>query len=341
MASSAPQPTPQLFFDAVFSYQRTAAMKAAIELGLFTAIAQGAHTPAELAKKTEAAEKGVRILADYLVIHGFLTKQDGRYELTPDSAMFLDQRSPAYLGGTLGFLTIPDLFAGCDRLADSVRKGGTPDEGTVIPENPIWVEFAHHMAPMMMPAAHAIAKLLQPPNKEKKDGKPMRVLDVAAGHGVFGITIAQAHPHAEITALDWRNVLEVAKENAQKAGLHSRYRTLPGSAFDVDFGTGYDVVLLTNFLHHFDEPTNTRLLKKTHAALTPGGRAVILEFVPNDDRVSPPLAAGFALTMLAGTPDGDAYTHRQIDAMCRNAGFRATTLHPLHPSPEAVVMAEK
>jgi ubiquinone/menaquinone biosynthesis C-methylase UbiE len=336
MASSKPQPSPQLFFDATFAYQRTAALKAAIELGVFTAIAEGARTPAELAKKTQVAEKGARILADYLVIQGFLTKPDGRYALTPDSAMFLDQRSPAYLGGTLGFLTIPDLFAGCDRLTDSVRKGGTPDEGTVVPENPIWVEFARHMAPMMMPAAHAIAKLVAP-----KDGKPMRVLDVAAGHGAFGITMAQAHPQAEITALDWRNVLEVAQENAHKAGLGARYKTLPGSAFDVDFGAGYDVVLLTNFIHHFDEPTNEKLLKKTHAALAPDGRAVILEFVPNDDRVSPPMAAGFALTMLAGTPDGDAYTHKQIDGMCRNAGFRATQLHSLDPMPEAVIVAEK
>src|SRR6185369_1621345 len=97
------------------------------------------------------------------------------------------------------------------------------------------------------------------------------------------------------------------------------------------YGTGYDAVLVTNFIHHFDEPTNVALMKKVHAALKPGGKAVVLEVVPNDDRVSPPMAAGFSMTMLAGTPAGDAYTYKQIDAMCKQAGFKGTTIHPLDP----------
>jgi hypothetical protein len=80
-------------------------------------------------------------------------------------------------------------------------------------------------------------------------------------------------------------------------------------------------VLLTNFLHHFDVPTNEKLLRKVHAALGEGGRAVTLEFVPNDDRISPPGVAGFSLVMLAGTPAGDAYTFAEFDQMFKNAGF--------------------
>ena len=333
-----PQPSPELFFNTINGYQRTAAMRAAIELGLFTAIGGGAHTPAEIAKQTKAAERGIRILADYLAVQGLLAKRDGRYELTPDSAMFLDQRSPAYLGGTLRFLANPEYLGSWGQLTDAVRKGGTAmsEEGHTVAENPMWVEFARGMAPLMMPAAQAIAKILA-----AEKGEPMKVLDIAAGHGAFGITIARANPKAEIVALDWQNVLEVAKENAEQAGVGARHRGLAGSAFDVDYGSGYDVVLLTNFLHHFDEPTNEKLLKKVHAALKPGGRAVVLEFVPNDDRVSPAIAAGFSLTMLAGTPAGDAYTYQQLDRMCRAAGFRATKRYPLDPMPETVVVAEK
>ncbi len=332
------QPSPELFFNTINGFQRTAALKAAVEVGLFTAIGAGAHTAAEIAKHVHAAERGVRILADYLAVHGLLSKKDNRYELTPDSAMFLDQGSPAYLGGTLRFLVNPEMVASWDKLADAVRKGGTAisDEGHTEAENPLWVEFARGMAPLMMPAAQAIAGIV---GAEK--GQPMKVLDIAAGHGAFGITIARANPQAEITALDWRNVLEVAKENAQKAGVAPRYKALPGSAFDVEYGKDYDFVLLTNFLHHFDPPTNEKLLKKVHAALKPGGRAVVLEFVPNDDRVSPPIPAGFSLVMLAGTPAGDAYTYQQLQKMCRNAGFKATTAHPLDPMPETVVVAEK
>lgn len=136
-------------------------------------------------------------------------------------------------------------------------------------------------------------------------------------------------------------MLDVAKENAAAAGVGSRYQTLPGSAFDVDYGTGYDVVLLTNFLHHFDPATCETLLRKVHAALAGNGRAVILEFVPNDDRVSPPLVASFSMMMLGSTPHGDAYTFPEFEQMVRHAGFRTVELHPLPPTLEQVVVAHK
>jgi cyclopropane fatty-acyl-phospholipid synthase-like methyltransferase len=136
-------------------------------------------------------------------------------------------------------------------------------------------------------------------------------------------------------------VLEVAKENARAAGMAGRYRTLPGSAFDVDYGSAYDIVLLTNILHHFDPPACERLLRKVHAALGEGGRAVTVEFVPNEDRVSPPEAAEFSLTMLANTPAGDAYTFSQFEKMFRNAGFRSSEQHPIPPAFFQVLISRK
>ena len=130
------------------------------------------------------------------------------------------------------------------------------------------------------------------------------------------------NPQAEIVALDWPAVLEVAKENAAKAGVTDRYSTIEGNAFDVDFGTGYDVVLLTNFLHHFDPATCETLLRKVHASLADGGRAVTLEFVPNDDRVTPPESAAFSMIMLTSTPSGDAYTFAELERCLRMRGFR-------------------
>src|ERR1700757_1047096 len=90
-------PSPQLFFDTLNAYQRTEALKSAIELDLFTAIANGNNTAASLATQLGAAERGVRILCDYLTMVGFLTKQGSSYALTPDSAMFLNRNSPACL----------------------------------------------------------------------------------------------------------------------------------------------------------------------------------------------------------------------------------------------------
>src|SRR5207253_8129768 len=193
-------------------------------------------------------------------------------------------------------------------LSETIRLGSVAaDVNTVSDANPIWVQFARAMVPMMMPAAQAIADLLA-----VQSAGPLRVLDIAAGHGIFGITIAQRNPSAEIVAVDWAPVLAVAAEHAESAGVRDRYRTLPGDAFQVDFGAGYDVALVTNFLHHFDQPTCTNFLKKVYAALEPGGKVVVLEFVPNDDRVSPPVPARFSLTMLVATAGGDAYTFAEL-----------------------------
>ncbi len=133
-------------------------------------------------------------------------------------------------------------------------------------------------------------------------------------------------------------MLEVALENAHKAGIADRYRLLAGSAFDVGFGGPYDVVLLTNFLHHFDVPACGELLKKVRASMRPGGRAAALEFVPNEDRVTPPMAASFSLTMLLTTTSGDAYTFSELKSMYEAAGFTGITAHPVPRAPHTVVM---
>jgi 2-polyprenyl-3-methyl-5-hydroxy-6-metoxy-1,4-benzoquinol methylase len=171
--------------------------------------------------------------------------------------------------------------------------------------------------------------------------RPLRVLDVAAGHGVFGITIANRYPNAHVTALDWPNVLDVARENAAKAGLAHRHALLPGSAFDVDWGGPYDVVLLTNFLHHFKPEACEQIATKALAALVPGGRALTLEFIPEPDRVSPPATATFALTMLATTAHGDAYTFAEYEAIFARAGFARSDFVPLPPTTQQAVVSHK
>lgn len=335
---AAQQPSPQLFFQTINAHQRTEALKAALELEVFTAIGEGNTTAAEIAKRCQTSEKGMRVLCDFLTIMEMLTKQGDRYALTLDSATFLDKRSPAYLGGATEFLCSPMLTDGAKHFAEAVRKGGTAleNDGTVGPDHPVWVKFARAMAPMMALPSQLLAKLVDP-----KADRKLKILDIAAGHGLYGINFATNNSQAEITAVDWKAVLEVAKENAQKAGVADRYSTIEGSAFDVEFGTGYDLILLTNFLHHFDPPTCETLLRKVRAALADGGRAVTLEFVPNDDRVTPPDAAGFSVMMLTSTPSGDAYTFAELERMFANAGFSRSTFHPLPPTIQQVIISEK
>lgn len=333
MSTAFQPPDPGLVLDALNAFQLTQALKGAIELDVFTHIESGAVTAASIAERAGASERGVRILCDYLVVRGFLGKQDGRYECSPTAKAFLDRRSPAYIGSIANFLAHDRIVKSYRNIADVVRKGGTVATSTVSPNDPVWVEFARSMAPFLGMMAGLLAPIVATP------GHAQKVLDIAAGHGLFGLRVAQANPDATVYGTDWEDVLKVAVENATALGVADRYHTIPGSAFDVDFGSGYDLVLVPNFLHHFNAATNTDLLRKIRSAMTPGGVIAVVEFVPNEDRVSPPVAASFSLQMLGATEGGEAFTFRDLDAMLADAGFSNRRAQPLGPTPQTLVTA--
>ena len=331
------QPSPELLIDAVWAYLKTAAIQAGIRLAVFSHIAEGATDSATLAARTGAAERGIASLCNYLTILGFLTKSDDTYALTPSSAAFLDRKSPYYMGQVEEFLAAPEFqdLVLADPVA-YVRNGGSVGLANVAPNNPAWVTFARAMVPFSGPVAAGLAEMLA-----AAPVRPRRVLDIAAGHGMYGISILKAVPEASVVAVDWPAVLEVARENATHLGVIDRLEFRPGSAFEVDLGSGYDLVLLANFLHHFDEPTNTAFLRRVRAALAPDGQAIAAEFVPNPDRVSPaPLPAMFSFVMLSTTPKGDAYTAAEFERMFKAAGFAGITVTPAGPSPQSFVIAK-
>lgn len=331
-------PNPGMIFDTLNAFQRSAALRGAIDLDVFTVIAQGAETAEAIAAAVGADLRAVRILCDFLVVMGFLTKSDERYGLSPTAAVFLDRRSPQYLGSTAKFVTGPhltDAFRDVERL---VRRGSTllDGAGTVEPEYDGWVEFARSMAPMMRPAAEFIGELVA-----SRASGPLRVLDIAAGHGLFGVAVARRVPDSSIVALDWGKVLAVAQENARHAQVHDRYELMPGDALETEYGDGYHVALLTNFLHHFDRATCVHVMRKVARSLAPGGLAVTLEFIPNADRVSPPTAAAFSFTMLGTTPAGDAYTFAEYEAMWNEAGLGDHELHDVPHSPQRLIVSRR
>jgi len=328
--------SPVAFVEAALGYQKTAAIKAAVDLDLFTIIGLGADTVDELAATTRSAPRGLRILCDYLTVHGFLEKSGNRYAPTASSRMFLDRRSPAYMGTIVDFHAAREMVSlFLDDPLSFVRNGGSVGLGSIAPDHPVWTKFAEAMTPVMRPAAEALARQVA--------GWPMpprKVLDIAAGHGIFGISVAKAIPLAELVALDWPGVLAIARRNAEQAGVADRFRALAGNAFEVEFGTGYDLVLLPNFLHHFDHQTCVGLLAKIRRSLAPGGRTLALEFVPDEDRVSPPFQAGFAFYMLGSTPSGDAFTATDFAAMAHKAGYAGAKVTPMPRSPQSIVVFE-
>jgi ubiquinone/menaquinone biosynthesis C-methylase UbiE len=337
-APQATNATPERIFSTLIAFQQTDALKAAIQLDIFTKIAEGANDATSVAKAIGADQRGTRILCDYMTIAGFLTKEGDKYSLAPDAALFLNKQSPAYMGGMANFLGTPIHRENFGVLADAVRKGGcATDRGdNAKPHDDFWVMFARSMAGLATPSAEYIATVTG-----AAEAKPVKVLDIAAGHGMFGITIARRNPNAQVVALDWPAVLAVAQENAKKFGVADRVTSKPGSAFETDLGDGYDYVLLTNILHHFDAAGCETLLRRVHRALKPDGKAITLEFVPNEDRVSPPVAAAFSIVMLANTDKGEAHTFAAYEQMAKNSGFAKSTLQQVPNMPEQLVICEK
>lgn len=331
-------PTPAEIFETLNAHQQSSALRGAIELDLFSAIAMGNTTSDAIARHCGTNPRATRILCDFLTVRGFLSKSGGKYSLSQGTAMFLVKSSPHYMGTVAKFMHTPHLLQAFSDVAALVRRGSTliSERGTTETEYEGWVEFARSMAPVMRPAAQYMAEIAT------EFCKPAaRILDIAAGHGIFGITIAQGLAESTVVALDWAPVLKVAQENASKANLGDRFKMIAGDAFKVDFGGEYDLVLLTNILHHFDRATCVKLLKKVSGALRPGGTVLTLEFVPNEDRVTPPISAAFAMMMLGTTPAGDAYTLKEYESMFAEVGLTRHEMRDVPNSPNRLVISRK
>ena len=329
-------PSPERILDALHGFERTAVLRAAIDLDIFTAIAEGAADVPAIAARVGASERGTRALVNTLVAMGFLELHGPRYALTSESARYLDRGSVAYLGGTAAFFASPMLQAAFAGATEAVRRGGSdPGSDSMARSHPIWSEYARAMRPLFVRPAESVADLVG----RTLTPLPSRILDIAAGHGLFGITLALRIPSASVTALDWPEVVDLARAHAREAGVADRFQTIAGSAFDASYGTGWDVAIVANFLHHFDAPTCETLLKRIRGSLRDGGAIVVIEFVPNEDRVSPAEIAPFAMTMLTTTARGDLYTFAELSGLLEVAGFRDPTLHDLAHTPQRAVLA--
>jgi 2-polyprenyl-3-methyl-5-hydroxy-6-metoxy-1,4-benzoquinol methylase len=326
--------TPLTFMEAVNGLQKSAVARAAIELDIFSHIARGRGTVESIAAATQASAKGVRVLLDALTVLRLLHKLDNRYHLTDESALFLDRQSPRYMGDSVQFALSPFMIDAFLNFTQAVRAGGhvATTAGTMEAEHEVWVEYARAMLPIAMPQAVATAELA---------GRVTSVLDIAAGHGMFGIQMLIRNPDARCVAIDWPAVLEFAAANATQAGVAARWQALPGDAFAVDPGHGFDAILLPNFLHHFSVPDCAAMLRRMHAAMLPHGRLFVVEMVPNDNRVTPSAPAWFATMMLASTPSGDAYTLPEYTAMLQEAGFTAPSVHPVPGSARSILVSRK
>lgn len=318
--------------------QATALITAGVDLGVFGAVAKGARTARQIADAIKTPARSTGVLLDGLAVLGLLTKKDGAYDTTPLSAAHLVPGQPMYMGDATGIFGNSMMWNALSRLADAVRNDGTVlAEHAETPRHPFWETFARSSASMAGPTAGMIAEMLGGWIASKPK---VRALDIAAGSGIYGLTLAKS-PNVDVTLLDWPNVLVETRKWAERLGADpSRVHYLEGNLFEVAYGGPYDLVVLSHVYHHFDDATCEALTKKVAAALAPGGRIAINDFL-YDEALSNPMAALFQTTMLTWTRKGTTFSEADYRRWAKAAGLSVVEVRASAGMPSSVVVAEK
>lgn len=329
-------PDPQPILQAMTAFWVSGALRGALRLDLFTHVGQGARTVEALAEASGASVRGVRPLADAMCSLGFLAKEEGGYALTAVAETYLRSDGPTFVGDFHRFVVSEPFWNAWHRVDEAVRTGSpVVDRNGLGEQHELWATFAEASLPMALGTTMPAVEVLG------AGRRGLRILDVAAGSGGYGIALALASPDSELTFLDWPNVLEVTRAHAEQMGLGDQTRLLPGNALEIEWGGPYDLVVASNFLHHFDRETCVRLAGKAHRALVPGGRFATAEFVPDDARTEPSMPLLFAVTMLLWTEGGDAYTVAELEGILSQGGFESVEHHRFGDNPSSWIVGRK
>jgi SAM-dependent methyltransferase len=329
--------TPERIQQFAWGYIPPLVLEAAIRHRVFDLLDGGPKTVLEIHKETGASERGLSAIMNALVGLSFLVKdKQGSFSLTPESAAFLVSTKPEFQGGIIRHCS-GQLIPKWLRLNDIVATGRPVEavnwEG---PGGNFFQEFVNDIFPMSYPAAQTLARCFD----ANGAGPPVRVLDLAAGSGVWGIAMAQRSEQVRVTAVDWPEVIPVTRQTVTRFGLADRFSFVEGDLLEVDFGGSHTLATLGHILHSEGRERSRALLAKTFHALAPGGTIAIAEFLVNPDRTGPLNGLFFAVNMLVNTDSGDTYSFEEIGGWLKEAGFiNARTLESPGPSP--LVLAAK
>ncbi len=311
-------------------------IEAAVQHRVFDLLDQHPKSCDELARETQASPRGLGALLNALVGLKLLGREGARYSLTPESAAFLVSSRPGYRGRFFHHHA-QQLLPQWMQLADVVRTGRPvkhTNHGDTGPD--YFAAFVESLFEVNRAAALVLAGHLG----LEKGTAPVSVLDIGAGSGVWGLTLAEKAPGVRVHAVDWPVVLDVTVKVAQRMGLADRLQTTAGDFLEADFGTGHAVATMGHILHSEGPGRIRGLLKRTFDALAPGGIIAIQEFMPDDDRQGPPHPLLFAVNMLVNTEAGGTYTLAELRAWLSEAGFVNPRLLPV-PAVSPVVLAER
>lgn len=332
--------TPADVFEMLLAYKTTAVLSAGIELGIFDAVGAGANSAAEIAKRQQINPRGARLLLNALAALELLDYDGVAYRLPAGVATFLVRGRPGYVGDMAKVMASKWEWNALIELPAAVRRGGTVEaDNAETPGYEYWEDFAAFASAVAAPTAEVLADTL---GSWAAQRNRLSVLDMACGHGLYGYTLARRQPHARVWSLDWANVLPFAREHAELMGVGDRVSMIAGDMFDVPLGGPYDVVLVTNVLHHFSERRATKLLRRAAAALADDGKIALVGFTVGDGLPPQDAAAHlFSILMLIWTSEGEVHSARGYERMLAEAGFVNARLHSVPRLPLSVIIADR
>ena len=329
--------TPERILKLMWAFAPPLLIDAAVENRLFDVLDENPLAPEQLSAATGASQRGIMALADALVGFELLGKdKQGRYHLTPEAAAFLVQGKPEFQG-SIFHNTKSDLIPRWLRVSEAVASGRP-----VVPvnEQEQGAAFFEQFVEALFPMGYAGAKALAADLKLAEAKEQTRVLDLAAGSGVWGIALAQASPLVQVTAVDWERVLATTKRMVARFNLEDRFNFVAGDLLEAEFGSNYAVATLGHILHSEGIERSKTLLRRVHDALRSGGTIAIAEFLVNADRTGPPQGLVFAVNMLVHSEEGGTYSFEEISDWLRDAGFKSMRLLDA-PGPSPLVLAQK
>ena len=314
-------------------------LDAAIEYDFFTLIHRGFRGYEEIAREAKTDPRATRLVLDSLIALALAEKRQEQYFLSPISEAFLVRGKPSYMGDFRHVAL--SLWDGMAHLKETLKSGKPLSRmDTEVPLE-VWEKIVVGIIPIAQPVAQALYDLL----KIGVEKKSLRVLDIAGGSSIFGMTILQRDPSAQVTQLDWPNVNAVAKKLNRERGLEGKIRFIDGefrsAAIDENY---YDLVLTSNFCRFESPQGNQELFHKAHRALRNGGLFVINDFLPNEERTGPTFPLRFSVYTLTHTPGGECWTLSQYTAWLKEAGFSFVKSHAEIPNTmpgTTLIVAEK
>ncbi|MGH7797176.1 MAG: methyltransferase family protein [Candidatus Binatia bacterium] len=321
-AAAAQEISPRPLMRILGDFANSQILDASIEYDFFTLIHKGVRSAEDIARQAGTDPRATRIVLDSLPALGLVEKRKGKYFLTPMADVFLVKGKPSYVGDFRHVALA--LWDGMAHLKESLKTGKPLSRLDTGAELPVWEKLVLGIIVIAEPAAKALCDLL----KIGSERKGIKVLDIAGGSSIFGMTILSCDPLAQVTQLDWPNVNAVAKKANKERGLEGKIRFIDGehhsAAIEANF---YDLVIASNFCR-FESPIgNQEMFVKAYTALKPGGHFVVNDFVPNEERTEPTFALRFSVYTLTHTPEGECWALSQYSDWLKKAGFSSIDTH--------------